>query len=127
MIKTLYVSDVPSDAPVCDATIVGNLIFTTQIPRDFDTDELMGEDITTQTTAVLDNLKRTLEKAGSSLESVAHMTIYLVEADDSKAMNAVYRQYFTHHFPNRATVVVKRLVDPRLLIEIVVVAGIPNA
>lgn len=122
MIEMINISGGTFSSPVSDGTIVGNMIYTTQIPRDFVTDELQGSDIETQTRTTLGNLKLTLERAGSDFDHIAHITIYLVNPDHAKGMNAVYREFFTRHFPNRATVVVKRLVDPAMLVEMVVVA-----
>lgn len=122
MIEMINISGEPFASPVSDGTIVGNMIYTTQIPRDFVTDELQGTDIEAQTRATLQNLAITLERAGSDFAHIAHITIYLVDPDHAKGMNAVYREFFKSHFPNRATVVVKRLVDPDMLVEMVVVA-----
>jgi enamine deaminase RidA (YjgF/YER057c/UK114 family) len=49
------------------------------------------------------------------------MTIYLVDKADAPEMNRVYARYFTAPpYPNRATVVVKKLLGENCLIEIVV-------
>ena len=57
--------------PYSQAIRHGNMIFTSgQIPLDPQTGDIVGEDITTQTRQVLDNLSVVLEASGVSLGEV---------------------------------------------------------
>ena len=57
--------------------------------------------------AELDNLKATLEAAGSSLEKVVKCTVYITNAGYYDAVNKVYARYFTGGvFPARTFVTV---------------------
>ena len=48
-----------------------------------------------------------LEAAGSSLDKVVKTTVLLVDMSEFSAVNAIYREYFTHDFPARACYAVK--------------------
>ena len=69
-----------------------------------------------------DNLKRTLEAAGGSLDDVTQVLIYLTDPAVFQGMNAVYRRFFAKPYPNRATVIVAGLMVPGAVIEIVAYA-----
>jgi enamine deaminase RidA (YjgF/YER057c/UK114 family) len=66
----------------------------------------------------MDNLKRTVEAAGGTMEDVTQVLVYLPNKEDFSGMNEVYRTYFNKPYPNRATVVAGLMV-PGARIEIV--------
>lgn len=75
--------------------------------------------IEAETRAMLENVRRLLEAAGLGLADVVRSTVYLVDFDEFAAMNAVYREYFPHEPPARATVGVTRLASTyRVEIEV---------
>ena len=104
------------------AIVAGDLIFCSgQIPLDPQTGELVGDTIDAQTRRVLDNLTALLAAAGSSLEHVVKITIFLQNMNDFQVVNAVYSEYFGTEPPARSTVQVARL--PRdVLVEIEAIA-----
>jgi 2-iminobutanoate/2-iminopropanoate deaminase len=58
----------------------------------------------------LDNLRRTLERAGSSLAKVVKITAYITDMSDFPAFNQIYGEYFPGDAPPARTCVeVKRL------------------
>ena len=65
-----------------------------------------------QAEVTFDNLKRTLEAAGGSLDDVTQVLIYLTDPAVFQGMNAVYRRFFAKPYPNRATVIVAGLMVP---------------
>lgn len=77
--------------------------------------------IKAQTKGALDALANTLKAAGSDLQHVASVNVYLKNAADFQAMNEVYREYFPKDPPARATVMAD-LVLPDGLVEISMVA-----
>lgn len=86
-----------------------NLIFTSgQIPANPKTGELKTE-ITEATKQCLENVKAILEEAGSSLERVLKVTIFIKNMDDFSKVNEVYGQYFIEHKPARSCIAVKEL------------------
>ncbi|MGH9349406.1 MAG: RidA family protein [Vicinamibacterales bacterium] len=83
-----------------------------------------GGDIRAQTKWCLDDLDRTLNAAGSSLQHAASINVYLKNQGDFAAMNEVYRAFFKENPPARTTIVAD-LVVPGGLVEISAV-GIPS-
>ena len=64
-----------------------------------------------------------LEDAGSSLDDVVDVTVYLTNMrGDFQAMNRIYTEYFTTNRPARTTVEVTALPTP-IAVEIKVVAA----
>jgi 2-iminobutanoate/2-iminopropanoate deaminase len=81
-------------------------------------------DITAQTKQVFDNLRGTLQRAGSSVDSIAAATVTLQQASDLGAMDQVFRAQFKGDPPARTTLL-GNMVRPGALLEIAVIA-IPN-
>ena len=65
--------------------------------------------VSAQAGQALTNLRRLLEEAGSSLDSVVKTTVFLTDAGDFEALNEVYAEAFGQHRPARSTVVVAAL------------------
>lgn len=109
--------------PYNQAVVAGNLIYTSgQIPIDPATGQMETGDVKTQTEVVLRNLKAILEAAGSGLDRVVKVTVFLHDMNDFAAMNEVYAKYFTDKFvaPARSTIQVARLPkDAKVEIEAV--------
>jgi enamine deaminase RidA (YjgF/YER057c/UK114 family) len=61
-------------------------------------------DITAQVTRTLDNVEESLKAAGSSMQKVLKVNVYLANIKDFEGMNAVYRQRFGPEFPVRTTI-----------------------
>ncbi len=75
-------------------------------------------DITVHTNHVLDELEKELKKAGSSMDKVLKVNVYLHDLGDYKAMNAAYRGRFGDSPPVRTTVAVYGGVPGDSLVEI---------
>ena len=67
------------------------------------------------------NLQAVLESAGSSLQEVVRVGVYLVDLKDFDAMNEVYREFFPTDPPARTTVGVQL---PKIKIEIDCIARV---
>ncbi len=114
-------------ALISAAIVVGNLVFTSGhvgwVPETRET----PAGIKAQTAQALENLKSVLEAAGTSLEHVVKVNVFLTNiADDFAAMNQVFRRYFPNNPPARTTVGVAALARPGLLVEIEMVALLPD-
>lgn len=107
--------------PYSQAIKVGGFLFTSgQIPLDPETGEISGEDITSQTHRICNNLRAILNEAGVEFTDVVKTTCFLSDMTDFAAFNEVYLQYFVSE-PARSCVAVKTL--PRnVLAEIEVIA-----
>ena len=107
--------------PYSQATVVGDLIFTSgQIALDPETGTMTGETVEAQTHRVCKNLAAVLAAAGSSLTCVVKTVCYLADMADFSAFNGVYAQYFTEK-PARSCVAVKAL-PKGALVEVEVIA-----
>ena len=65
-------------------------------------------DIKSHTDHVLKELEAELVKAGSSMEKVLKVTVYLNDINDYKAMNEVYKGRFGKNPPVRSTIAVAK-------------------
>ena len=95
--------------PYAQAIKVGNLLFVSgQIPLDVH-GIVVGDNVTTQTKQVLNNLKAVIDSAGMTLANVTKCTCFLKNMEDFAAFNAVYTEYFGSILPARECVEVARL------------------
>jgi len=51
----------------------------------------------------MENIRRILERHGSSLERVAKCTAMMADMAEWRQMSEVYTSYFRHHFQARST------------------------
>lgn len=76
-----------------------------------------------ETQATLENIKRVVEAAGSSMEKVVKCTVFLADIAEFAQMNEVYRTFFPKDPPTRSTVAVAGLVaSARIEIECLALA-----
>jgi 2-iminobutanoate/2-iminopropanoate deaminase len=88
----------------------GGLIFLSGAgPVNADTNTLEIGDIKKSTEVVLRNIQKVLKCAGSNLNQVIKITVYLTDMSDFKNMNEVYTTFFTNNPPARTCVAVKEL------------------
>ena len=80
-----------------------------QVPLDPATGTLVTGPIEDQTRRVLENVKAVLEAAGTGLDRVVKMTVFMTNFGDFKRMNAVYAEYFPQAPPARSAVEVGAL------------------
>jgi 2-iminobutanoate/2-iminopropanoate deaminase len=96
-----------SNIPLSIATSANGFVFISGLPAlDWNTGELIKGDIATQTRAAMENLKRALEEAGSSLNLVVKATIFCTNVAYFKTINDIYRDYFPSDPPARSFVTV---------------------
>ena len=81
-------------------TIHGNTVFIAGKGAHFD------GDISSHTEHVLNEVEKELKKAGSSMDKVLKVNVYLHDLNDYKGMNEAYRGRFGANPPVRTTVAV---------------------
>ena len=87
------------------ATTGNGFVFCSgQIPLDPVTGEMVGGSVADQTRRCLDNLSAVLAAAGSGLERVAKVNVYLEDIADFAEFNDAYSAYFQSDPPARAAV-----------------------
>lgn len=109
--------------PYPHARKAGQLVFTSGIgPRTPGTNEI-PEGIEAQTRSCIENIRTILEAAGTSLDQVLDVTVYLTDMKrDFDRFNKVYGEYFTKVQPTRTTVGVDSLPTP-ISVELKVIAA----
>jgi len=111
----------PPSPPFTPAVVAGDFVYLSgTLPTD-SAGKVVPGDIRAQTARVLDNLAARLQAAGSRMEQVAAVTVYLKNASDFPALNEVYSKYWPKDPPTRTTVVAN-LVVPDALVEVSMVA-----
>ena len=107
--------------PYSQAIVFGNVVYTSgQIPLSPITGEVVGDSISGQAEAAIENLKAVLEAAGSSIENVVKTTCFLTDLSNFADFNTVYAKHFLSK-PARSCVEVSAL-PKGVLIEIEVIA-----
>ncbi|KAL1972233.1 hypothetical protein VTN31DRAFT_7452 [Thermomyces dupontii] len=79
------------------------------VPMDPATGKLIEGDIKAHTHQCIKNLSHILEEAGSSLDKVVKVNVFLDNMDNFADMNSVYMQYWGEIKPARTCVAVKTL------------------
>lgn len=82
-----------------------------------------GEDFRSQAEQSLKNVKAIVEAAGSSMDKVVKVSVFMADMADFGALNEIYGKYFQAPYPARSAVAVKTLPKGGL-VEIEVVAEI---
>ncbi|MFH0811593.1 MAG: RidA family protein [Pseudomonadota bacterium] len=102
---------------------VGNLIFLSGQAAINEKGEIIGvNDFDAQAEQVFKNLKRVLEAAGSSLDKIFKVTIYLTDMTNFPKIVALRKRWFTKPYPADTIVEVKALGLRELMIEIEAIA-----
>ncbi|TCO74777.1 RidA family protein [Marinisporobacter balticus] len=106
--------------PYSQAIKVGDFVYTSgQLPINPETGELI-DDVKKATAQSLENVKAILEEAGTSIEKVVKVLVFLKDLNDFTAVNEVYATYFSQNYPARSCVEVAKLPkDARLEIEVI--------
>jgi reactive intermediate/imine deaminase len=105
------------------AVVQGGLVFVSGlVPIDTETREA-PEGIEPQTRLVLQHLKSVLHEAGSALDRVVKVTVYMVRLDDWGEINRICAEVFGDHRPARAIVPISPLAKNYLL-EVEAVAAV---
>jgi len=121
MSRTIVSTDqaAPAIGPYSQAVMTDTMVYCSgQIPLT-PAGQMVDGDVTAQTEQVFSNVKAVLAAAGSSLEKVVKVTVFLKDMNDFAAMNAVYGKYFASNPPARSTVEVARLPrDAKVEIEV---------
>jgi len=117
MANLVFTPDSDPESISSDVAEYNGILVTTQIPADLD------GDIVQQSESTLQALKEALEMAGSGMDRVMHLTIYLTDMADRAAFNEVYQRFFSKPWPVRAAVGVAALAYPQMRVEVTAMAA----
>ena len=107
----------PLGLPFSPGVKFGQLVFISgQGPIDASGKVVQG-DIRAQTKLTLENFRKVVEAAGSSMRNTLQTTVYLKDLNDYSVMNEVYSTFFPEPRPARATVQAELLFGMRVEIQ----------
>ena len=86
-----------------------------QIPLDPNTMNIASPDIREQIIRVFENLSAIAEAAGTNLDKVAKLNVYLTNLDHFPLINEVMAEYFQQPYPARAAIGVSQLPKGTLI------------
>ena len=121
--KTVITAGAAPIGPYSPATVGGGLVYVSGLLGTGDDGQLVGPDVASQTRRILDRMGEILTAAGSSMDQVVSVSVFLKNAGDFAAMNETYREYFNTNAPTRTTVASDLLIGS--LVEISATA-VPN-
>ncbi|HEY6928883.1 MAG TPA: RidA family protein [Thermoanaerobaculia bacterium] len=108
--------------PFSQAIRANGFVFVAgQVPVDPESRAVVPGDILVQTKRVFENLSAVLHAAGTSLEKVVKVGVFLKNLDDFGRFNELYERYFPSEPPARTTVEASRL-PKEVLVEIDAIA-----
>ncbi|MEO8574695.1 MAG: RidA family protein [Pyrinomonadaceae bacterium] len=109
--ESIYLKDTPKPAGHYSSGIVhdGLVYVSGQLPMDLKTRQPFSGAIEEQTELALRNVEAVLHEAGSDLNNVLQMTIYVSDMGLWDAVNKTYARVMGEHRPARAIVPVKDL------------------
>ena len=116
------------DNDLCQVVRAGNMVFLRgQVGQDLETRESVGVgDPAAQTEQAMKNVKMLLEEAGSRLDHICKITIYLTDRAYREPVYHVIGKWLKGVFPVSTGVIVDGLARPEWVMEIDVVAVIPE-
>ncbi|OAK94578.1 putative L-PSP endoribonuclease family protein Brt1 [Phaeosphaeriaceae sp. SRC1lsM3a] len=92
------------------AIVANGMVFCSGVVAlDKDTMKIIDGDVKAHTHEIIKNLTIVLESAGTTIENVVKVNVFLSNMDDFAAMNEVYAQYWGDVKPCRTCVAVKTL------------------
>ena len=116
----------PAMGPYSPSVAAGNLLFVSgQGPVKPDGSGVLRGTFEEEARLTLSNVKAVLEDAGSGLEHVVKVVIFLKDMDRFAELNGIYKEYFARDFPARSCVQVARL-PADFQIEIECIAIVPG-
>jgi 2-iminobutanoate/2-iminopropanoate deaminase len=123
MREVITTKDAPHGiGPFSQAIRAGGMVFVAgPVPVDPRTGIVVAGDLFVQTERVFQNLVAILEAAGSSLEKVVRVGVFLKDLNDFARFNELYARYFPSDPPARTTVEAARLPKD-VLVEIDAIA-----
>ena len=124
MKKIIFTEKAPAPiGPYNQAILVGKTLYTSgQIAINPATNELVLDNIETETKQVMENLKAVLEAAEMTFENVIKVSIFISDMNNFSKINTIYGAYFNEATaPARETVQVAGL-PKNVNVEISVIA-----
>jgi len=114
------------DNDLCQAVRAGNLVFLRgQVGQDLDGNIVGIGDPAAQAEQAMRNVKTLLEEAGSRLDHICKVTIYITDRAHREPVYRVVGRWLKGVFPCSTGLIVSGLARPEYLMEIDVEAVVP--
>ena len=115
------------DNDLCQVVRAGNIVFLRgQVGSDFEGNIVGIGDPQAQTDQAMKNVKQLLEEAGSCLDHICKITVYLTDRGYREEVYRTLGKWFKRVFPVSTGVIVSGLAKPEWVMEIDVIAVIPE-
>ena len=115
------------DNDLCQAVRAGNTVYVRgQVGTDFEGNLVGLGDPSAQTEQAMKNVKQLLEEAGSDLSHIVKTTTYIIDPRYREAVCKEAGKWLKGVFPISTGLVVQALAQPEWLMEIDVIAVIPD-
>ncbi len=117
------------DNDLCQAVVAGNTVYLRgQVAQDLDTRESVAVgDPVGQTEKTMQNIAMLLEECGSELSHICKVTIYLTDIRIREDVYRVVGRWLKGVYPVSTGLTVPHLARPEWMVEIDVIAVIPEA
>lgn len=111
-------------APESQAVVLDKLVFVAgQGPIVPGTDQVLQGSFEEQVRLVMDNVKLYLEEAGTTMDNIVKMNVFVSDMGNFSKLNPIYKTYFKEKLPAR-TCIEARLYG-EILVEMDAIAYIP--
>jgi len=115
------------DNDLCQAVVAGNTVYVRgQVGTDFDGQLVGPGDPAAQAEQAMQNVKQLLEEAGSDLSHIVKTTTYITDPRHREAVYQVVGRWLKGVFPISTGLVVAGLGQAEWLMEIDIIAVIPE-
>ncbi|CAI7643544.1 unnamed protein product [Penicillium pancosmium] len=110
--QAVNTEEAPPPRPFYNQALVANgFVFCSgQLPKD-STGKIVCGTVQDRANQCIKNLKAVLESAGSSLEKMVEVNVFLADMADFEKMNETYLQWFSEIKPVRTCVAVKSIPE----------------
>ncbi len=117
------------DNDLCQAVVAGNTVYLRgQVGQNLDAAQSVGGgDVEAQTEQAMANIAQLLTEAGSQLDDIVKIVIYLVDPRYRETVYRVIGRWLKGVHPVSTGIVVFALARPEWLVEIDVTAVIPDS
>lgn len=108
------------DNDLCQAVVAGGVVYLRgQIGQNLETRESVGiGDAAAQAEQAMQNIKMLLEEAGSTLNEIVKITIYIIDPRYREEVYRVVGRHLKGVYPVSTGIVVQALARPEWLVEI---------
>ena len=133
MKKKTYPCRYPMKVPFSRAVVVGDLVFVSGCSgQTLETFHVSSDNVVEQTEIALDKIRGALEEAGTSMDNIVKIVLYLTNMDDYPQVEEKRQQYYQKYAPSLieeppadTLIGVAGLHEPDMLVEIDATAVMP--